>query len=71
MYHNTIAHNKETIQSYHICFYYAGIQFVSPVESFPDEKWNDIIAINLNSVFHTIKHALPGMKQRGWGMVAS
>jgi len=47
----------------------AGIQFVSPVEEFPTEKWDAIIAINLSSAFHTIKWALPGMKQRGWGRV--
>ncbi|MBZ0129385.1 MAG: 3-hydroxybutyrate dehydrogenase [Rhodobacteraceae bacterium] len=47
----------------------AGIQFVSPIEDFPDDKWNAIIAINLTSAFHTIKHAVPGMKARGWGRV--
>lgn len=47
----------------------AGIQFVSPIEDFPDDKWNAIIAINLTSAFHTIKHALPGMKARGWGRI--
>ena len=47
----------------------AGIQFVSPVEEFPVEKWNQIIAINLSSAFHTIRLALPGMKERGWGRV--
>jgi len=47
----------------------AGIQFVSPVEEFPEEKWNAIIAINLSSAFHTIKWALPGMKERGWGRI--
>jgi 3-hydroxybutyrate dehydrogenase len=47
----------------------AGIQFVAPVESFPDEKWDAIIAINLSAAFHATKAALPGMKQRGWGRV--
>ncbi len=47
----------------------AGIQFVSPVESFPPEKWEEIIAINLVALFHTIRHALPGMKSRGWGRI--
>ena len=45
----------------------AGIQHVSPVESFPPEKWDAIIAINLSAVFHTTRHALPAMKQKGWG----
>ncbi len=47
----------------------AGIQFVSPIDEFPEEKWDAIIAINLNSAFHTIKGCLPGMKQKGWGRV--
>lgn len=47
----------------------AGIQFVSPVEDLPADKWDAIIAINLSSAFHTIKWALPGMKQRGWGRI--
>ena len=47
----------------------AGIQFVSPIDEFPEEKWDAIIAINLNSAFHTIKHCLPQMRARGWGRV--
>jgi 3-hydroxybutyrate dehydrogenase len=47
----------------------AGIQHVANVEDFPPEKWDAIIAINLSSAFHTIRHALPGMKQRNWGRV--
>ncbi len=45
----------------------AGIQHVAPVEHFAVEKWNDIIAINLSSVFHTSRLALPGMRARNWG----
>src|SRR6266702_5427670 len=45
----------------------AGIQFVSNIEDFPVDRWNQIIAINLSSTFHTIRAALPGMKKRGWG----
>lgn len=47
----------------------AGIQFVSPVEEFPVEKWDAIIAINLSAAFHAIRAALPGMKQRKWGRI--
>jgi 3-hydroxybutyrate dehydrogenase len=47
----------------------AGIQHVAPVEDFPAEKWDAIIAINLSSAFHLTKHAVPGMKKRGWGRV--
>ena len=47
----------------------AGIQHVSPVESFPLERWDAIISINLTAVFHGIRAALPGMKARGWGRI--
>ncbi len=47
----------------------AGIQFVSPVEDFPVEKWDQIIAINLSSAFHAIRAAVPGMKARNWGRI--
>ena len=47
----------------------AGIQHVSPVESFPVERWDAIIAVNLCSAFHTIRASLPGMQARGWGRI--
>jgi 3-hydroxybutyrate dehydrogenase len=47
----------------------AGIQFVSPIEEFPVEKWNQIIAINLSSAFHTCRAAVAGMKKRKWGRI--
>lgn len=47
----------------------AGIQFVSPVEDFPIEKWDAIIAINLSSAFHTVRAAVPGMKKRAFGRI--
>ncbi|HKA42169.1 MAG TPA: 3-hydroxybutyrate dehydrogenase [Burkholderiales bacterium] len=47
----------------------AGIQHVAPIEEFPPEKWHAIIAINLVASFHTIRHALPCMKQRQWGRI--
>ncbi len=47
----------------------AGIQHVAPIEKFPDERWDAVIAINLTSSFHTIKHALPLMKARRWGRI--
>jgi len=47
----------------------AGIQHVAPVESFPPEKWDAIIAINLSAVFHTTRLALPEMKAKGWGRI--
>ncbi len=47
----------------------AGIQFVSPIEDFPPEKWDAIIGINLSSAFHSIRAAVPLMKQSGWGRI--
>ncbi len=49
----------------------AGIQHLAPVEEFPADKWDAIIAINLSSSFHTIRAALPGMKKRGWGRIVN
>ncbi|TMH25101.1 MAG: 3-hydroxybutyrate dehydrogenase [Betaproteobacteria bacterium] len=47
----------------------AGIQFVAPVDEFPVDKWNAIIAINLTASFHTVRLALPQMKAKKWGRV--
>ncbi|HKV15512.1 MAG TPA: 3-hydroxybutyrate dehydrogenase [Reyranella sp.] len=47
----------------------AGIQFTAPVEEFPAEKWNAIIAINLSATFHAVHAALPQMKARKWGRI--
>lgn len=49
----------------------AGIQYVAPIEEFPVEKWDAIIAINLSSAFHTTRLAIPKMKQRGWGRIVN
>lgn len=49
----------------------AGIQHVSPVEDFPPEKWDAILAVNLSAVFHTTRLAIPAMKQKGWGRIIS
>ena len=47
----------------------AGIQHVAPIEEFPDERWDAVMAINLSANFHAIKAALPQMKKRGWGRI--
>ncbi len=47
----------------------AGIQHVAPIEDFPPEKWDAIIAINLSSAFHAIRAAVPGMKAQKWGRI--
>jgi len=47
----------------------AGIQHVSPVDDFPPEKWDAILAVNLSSAFHTTRFAVPPMKANGWGRI--
>jgi len=47
----------------------AGMQHVAPVEEFPPEKWDAIIALNLSAAFHTTRAAVPGMKAKGWGRI--
>ncbi|WP_166141769.1 3-hydroxybutyrate dehydrogenase [Methylosinus sp. RM1] len=65
-------HNAEAkLGSVDILVNNAGIQFVSPIEDFPIEKWNQIIAIDLSSAFHTIRAATPGMKKRRWGRIVN
>jgi 3-hydroxybutyrate dehydrogenase len=49
----------------------AGIQYVAPIEDFPVEKWDAILAINLSSAFHASRLAIPGMKKRSWGRIVN
>ncbi len=49
----------------------AGIQHVAPVDQFPPDKWDAILAINLSAVFHTTRLALPAMRSRGWGRIVN
>ncbi|AHD00926.1 3-hydroxybutyrate dehydrogenase [Leisingera methylohalidivorans] len=49
----------------------AGIQHVAPIDAFPQDKWDAIIAINMNSNFHTMAAALPGMRAAGWGRIVN
>jgi len=65
-----MVHNAErTFGSVDVLINNAGVQHVAPIEEFPIEKWNQIIAINLSSAFHTIRAAVPGMKARKWGRI--
>ena len=49
----------------------AGIQHVAPIESFPTDRWDAVIALNLSAAFHTTRCAMPGMKARGWGRIVN
>ncbi len=49
----------------------AGMQFVSPLEDFPDDKWDAVIALNLSAAFHLTKAVLPGMRARKWGRIVN
>ena len=64
-----IAEAQKELGSVDILVNHAGIQYVAPIEQFPDDRWDAIIAINLSAAFHATKAALPGMKQRRWGRV--
>jgi 3-hydroxybutyrate dehydrogenase len=64
-----VATTQATFGSLDILVNNAGIQFVAPVESFPPEKWDAIIAINLSATFHAVHAALPAMKQKKWGRI--
>jgi 3-hydroxybutyrate dehydrogenase len=73
MRHNQIAEMIEKVErdfgAVDILVNNAGIQHVAPVEEFPIERWDAIIAINLSSAFHTVRAAVPGMKRRKWGRI--
>ena len=60
---------EKTFGSVDVLVNNAGIQYVAPIEEFPIEKWDQIIAINLSSAFHAIRAAVPGMKARKWGRI--
>jgi 3-hydroxybutyrate dehydrogenase len=64
-----VAHAESELGAVDILVNNAGIQFVSPIEDFPVEKWDQIIAINLSAAFHAIRAAVPGMKARKWGRI--
>jgi 3-hydroxybutyrate dehydrogenase len=64
-----VARTKTAFGSVDILVNNAGIQFVAPIEDFPPEKWDAIIAINLSATFHAIHHALPVMKAGKWGRI--
>jgi 3-hydroxybutyrate dehydrogenase len=66
-----IAHCTEEFGAPDVLVNNAGIQHVAPVDEFPVDKWNAILAINLSAVFHTTRLSLPAMKAKGWGRIVN
>jgi 3-hydroxybutyrate dehydrogenase len=64
-----VVETQKTLGSLDILVNNAGIQFTAPVEEFPDDKWDQIIAINMSGVFHGMKAAIPVMKAKRWGRI--
>jgi 3-hydroxybutyrate dehydrogenase len=64
-----VATAEKTFGSVDVLVNNAGIQYVAPIEEFPIEKWDQIIAINLSAAFHATRAAVPGMKSRKWGRI--
>ena len=64
-----VRHTVDELGQIDILVNNAGTQFVSPVDQFPVDKWDLIIALNLSAAFHTIRLALPAMKANGWGRI--
>ena len=64
-----VATTRESMGSLDILVNNAGIQFTANIEDFPNERWDQIIAINLSGVFLGMKAAIPGMKAKGWGRI--
>jgi 3-hydroxybutyrate dehydrogenase len=66
-----VATAEEQFGSVDILVNNAGIQFISPVEAFPEDKWDELLAVNLSAAFHAIKAALPGMRRRNFGRIVN
>jgi len=64
-----VAHCTNELGSPSILVNNAGVQHVAPVDDFPADKWDLILAVNLSAVFHTTRLCLPSMRQRGWGRI--
>ncbi len=66
-----VRHTQEAFGSLDILVNNAGIQHTSPIEAFPAERWDAVIAINLSAVFHAMRAAIPHMRSVGWGRIVN
>src|ERR1700677_1351721 len=66
-----VAETTKLLGSLDILVNNAGVQFTANVQDFPNERWDQIIAINMSGVFHGMKAAIPGMKAKGWGRIVN
>ena len=64
-----VARTREALGGPDILVNNAGIQFTAPIEEFPAERWDAIIALNLSAAFHAMHAAIPAMRERGWGRI--
>ncbi len=62
---------RERLGGVHVLVNNAGIQHVAPIESFPPERWDAVIAINLSAVFHATQATIPAMREAGWGRIVN
>lgn len=64
-----VQHTQDELGGLDVLVNNAGIQFTAPIEEFPAERWDAIIALNLSAAFHAMQAAIPGMKAKGWGRI--
>ena len=64
-----VRHTRDELGGLDVLVNNAGIQFTAPIEEFPAERWDAIIALNLSAAFHAMQAAIPGMKAKGWGRI--
>ena len=64
-----VAHTAAELGGLDILVNNAGIQHTAPIADFPDDRWDQVIAINLSAAFHAMKAAIPGLKRAGWGRI--
>ncbi len=67
--HRLVDETIDQLGGLHVLVNNAGIQFTAPIEDFPAERWDAVIAVNLSAAFHAMQAAIPAMKAGGWGRI--